>query len=226
VIRFRLAADYRISFGELDSQRSARCLEIQRAFAAAAVPSAVSDWIVPEMWGKFYAAVAALATLTRAGLARSPRCRPAPPSRRLQWRNAPGHRRRGLSAAAGNQGFRAWTLLPARLRLPAIDRCGYAGVSADRGRAYDRRSGPPRRSPAGSIPRSCGRCCAICRSTKPAVTRGSDCASRQAAGDRRTCLRYLHAHSRALLEPHWNRALHAFPARMAYGRGACCRGDR
>jgi 2-dehydropantoate 2-reductase len=67
-ITFRLAADNHIVFGELDGQRSARCLEIQRAFAAGAVPSAVSDRIVAEMWGKFcgYAAVATVATLTRA----------------------------------------------------------------------------------------------------------------------------------------------------------------
>jgi 2-dehydropantoate 2-reductase len=65
---FRLAADYHILFGELDGRRSARCLEIQRAFAAGAVPSAVSDRIIAEMWGKFggYAAAATLATLTRA----------------------------------------------------------------------------------------------------------------------------------------------------------------
>jgi 2-dehydropantoate 2-reductase len=31
---FRLAMDNHISFGELDGQRSVRCLEIQRAFAA------------------------------------------------------------------------------------------------------------------------------------------------------------------------------------------------
>lgn len=67
-VAFRLAADNHISFGELDGQRSARCLEIQDAFAAGAVPSAVSDRIVAEMWGKFcgYAAAATLAILTRA----------------------------------------------------------------------------------------------------------------------------------------------------------------
>jgi 2-dehydropantoate 2-reductase len=67
-VAFRLAMDKHISFGELDGQRSARCLEIQRAFAAGDVPAAVSDRIVAEMWAKFcgYAAVATLATLTRA----------------------------------------------------------------------------------------------------------------------------------------------------------------
>jgi 2-dehydropantoate 2-reductase len=67
-VAFRLAMDNHISFGELDGQRSARCLEIQHAFAAGAMPAAVSDRIVAEMWGKFcgYAAVATLATLTRA----------------------------------------------------------------------------------------------------------------------------------------------------------------
>jgi 2-dehydropantoate 2-reductase len=67
-VAFRLAMDNRVSFGELDGQRSARCLEIQRAFAAGGVPAAVSDRIVAEMWAKFcgYAAVATLATLTRA----------------------------------------------------------------------------------------------------------------------------------------------------------------
>jgi 2-dehydropantoate 2-reductase len=60
--------DNHISFGELDGQRSARCLEIQRAFAAGAVPAAVSDRILAEMWSKFwgFAAAATLATLTRA----------------------------------------------------------------------------------------------------------------------------------------------------------------
>jgi 2-dehydropantoate 2-reductase len=67
-VMFRLAADNHISLGELDGQRSARCLEIQRAFAAGAVPSAVSEQIVAEMWTKFcgYAAAATLAILTRA----------------------------------------------------------------------------------------------------------------------------------------------------------------
>jgi 2-dehydropantoate 2-reductase len=67
-IAFRLAGDNHISYGELDEQRSGRCEEIRAAFAAGGVPSAVSDRIVAEMWGKFcaYAAVAVLATLTRA----------------------------------------------------------------------------------------------------------------------------------------------------------------
>jgi 2-dehydropantoate 2-reductase len=67
-IAFRLAADHHIAFGELDGQPSARCLEMQRAFAAAAVPSTVSDHILAEMWGKFclFAAIATIAVLTRA----------------------------------------------------------------------------------------------------------------------------------------------------------------
>src|SRR5262249_38875326 len=67
-IAFRTAAENHISYGELDGQRSDRCDEIRAAFAAGDVPSAVSDRIVAEMWGKFclYAAVATLATLTRA----------------------------------------------------------------------------------------------------------------------------------------------------------------
>jgi ketopantoate reductase len=52
-VAFRLAMDNHISFGELDGQRSARCLEIQRAFAAGAVPAAVSDRIAAEMRAKF-----------------------------------------------------------------------------------------------------------------------------------------------------------------------------
>jgi 2-dehydropantoate 2-reductase len=66
-IAFRLAADNHISFGELDGQRSGRCEAIHAAFAAGGVPSAVSDGILAEMWGKFcgYAAAATLATLTR-----------------------------------------------------------------------------------------------------------------------------------------------------------------
>jgi 2-dehydropantoate 2-reductase len=67
-IAFRLAAENHISYGELDGQSSGRCEEIRAAFAAGDVPSAVSGRIVAEMWGKFcgYAAVATLATLTRA----------------------------------------------------------------------------------------------------------------------------------------------------------------
>src|SRR5215472_2322372 len=67
-IAFRLAADNHISYGELDGQRSGRCEEIRAGFAAGGVPSTVSDRIVAEMWSKFcgYAAVATLATLTRA----------------------------------------------------------------------------------------------------------------------------------------------------------------
>jgi len=68
VVAFRLAADTHISYGELDGQHSGRCEEIRAAFAAGGVPNAVSDRILAEMWGKFcgYAAVATLATLTRA----------------------------------------------------------------------------------------------------------------------------------------------------------------
>ena len=67
-IAFRTAGDNHISFGELNGQRWGRCEEIRAAFAAGGIPSAASDRIVAEMWGKFcaYAAVATLATLTRA----------------------------------------------------------------------------------------------------------------------------------------------------------------
>jgi 2-dehydropantoate 2-reductase len=67
-IMFRLALNNHILFGELDGQRSARCFEIERALAAAAVPTIVSDQVVAEMWGKFcgFAAVAAVAIVTRA----------------------------------------------------------------------------------------------------------------------------------------------------------------
>ena len=68
VIAFRLAADTHISFGELDGQPSGRCEEIRAAFAAGGVPSAVSERIMAEMWGKLcgYAVAATVATLTRA----------------------------------------------------------------------------------------------------------------------------------------------------------------
>ena len=68
VIAFRLAADNHISFGELDGQPSGRCEEIRAAFDAGGVPSAVSERIVAEMWGKLcgYAVAATVATLTRA----------------------------------------------------------------------------------------------------------------------------------------------------------------
>jgi 2-dehydropantoate 2-reductase len=55
-------------FGELSGARSARCAEIQRSFTAAGLPSRVSDRIIDEMWLKLFgfAAIAAIATLTRA----------------------------------------------------------------------------------------------------------------------------------------------------------------
>jgi 2-dehydropantoate 2-reductase len=67
-IAFRLAADNHISFGELDGQRSGRCEAIRQAYAAGDVPSAVSERIMAEMWGKLcgYAVAATVATLTRA----------------------------------------------------------------------------------------------------------------------------------------------------------------
>lgn len=55
-------------FGELSGARTARCDEIQQAFAAADLPSRVSDNIIAEMWLKLFgfSAIAAIATLTRA----------------------------------------------------------------------------------------------------------------------------------------------------------------
>jgi 2-dehydropantoate 2-reductase len=159
VIAFRLAADNHISFGELDGQLSGRCEDIRTAFATGGVPSTVSDRIMAEMWGKFcgYAVAATLATLTRA---RARRDRGGPVRRRLRGRRLgrmrPGHRRRRLSAAARDRGFRARAILPARLRLPAVDCRRSRGGSADRGRAYDWRSGAPRRSPRARCPDPAG----------------------------------------------------------------------
>jgi 2-dehydropantoate 2-reductase len=55
-------------FGELTGTHTARCDDIQRAFAAGGVPTHISDSIVAEMWVKLFgfATVAAIATLTRA----------------------------------------------------------------------------------------------------------------------------------------------------------------
>jgi 2-dehydropantoate 2-reductase len=55
-------------FGELTGTHTARCDEIERAFAAGGVPSRISDDIIAEMWLKLFgfAAVAAIAVLTRA----------------------------------------------------------------------------------------------------------------------------------------------------------------
>jgi 2-dehydropantoate 2-reductase len=55
-------------FGELTGTHTARCDDIQRAFAAGGVPTHISDSIIAEMWVKLFgfATVAAIATLTRA----------------------------------------------------------------------------------------------------------------------------------------------------------------
>jgi 2-dehydropantoate 2-reductase len=67
-------------FGELTGTHTARCGDIQRAFAAGGVPIQISDNIIAEMWVKLFgfATVAAIATLTgaRAGeIAASPASR-------------------------------------------------------------------------------------------------------------------------------------------------------
>jgi 2-dehydropantoate 2-reductase len=56
------------TFGELSGAHTARCDEIQQAFAAGSVPSRISDSIIAEMRVKLFgfAAVAEIATLTRA----------------------------------------------------------------------------------------------------------------------------------------------------------------
>jgi 2-dehydropantoate 2-reductase len=56
------------TFGELTGIHTARCEAIQEAFRAGSVPSNISDSIVAEMWVKLFgfAAIAAIATLTRA----------------------------------------------------------------------------------------------------------------------------------------------------------------
>jgi 2-dehydropantoate 2-reductase len=55
------------AFGELDGSRSARCLAIERAYAAAGMKSSISETIVASMWAKFVAfcAVASISTLCR-----------------------------------------------------------------------------------------------------------------------------------------------------------------
>lgn len=55
-------------FGELAGTQTARCDEIQQAFAASGLPSRISDRIFAEMWLKLFgfAAIAVIATLTRA----------------------------------------------------------------------------------------------------------------------------------------------------------------
>jgi len=55
-------------FGELTGTSTARCNDIQQAFAAAGLPSRISDRIIAEMWLKLFgfAAIAAIATLPRA----------------------------------------------------------------------------------------------------------------------------------------------------------------
>ena len=52
----------------LTGTRTARCADIQRAFAAGGVPTHISDCVIAEMWVKLFsfATVAAIATLTRA----------------------------------------------------------------------------------------------------------------------------------------------------------------
>ena len=55
-------------FGELNGERSARCVAIQQAFAAGALPGGISDDILAFMWAKLFgfASIAVVATLTRA----------------------------------------------------------------------------------------------------------------------------------------------------------------
>jgi len=68
VVAMRVLTPSHISFGELNGERSNRCLEVQRAFAAGGVPSTVSDHILADMWGKFcgFGAIAVIHTLMRA----------------------------------------------------------------------------------------------------------------------------------------------------------------
>jgi 2-dehydropantoate 2-reductase len=56
------------AFGELSGERSARCADIEKAFAAAGLPGGVTADIIAFMWAKLFAfaSIAAVATLTRA----------------------------------------------------------------------------------------------------------------------------------------------------------------
>ena len=56
------------ALGEPSGQRSARCAEIQQAFAAGGIAATVSDDITAFMWAKLFAfaCIATVATLTRA----------------------------------------------------------------------------------------------------------------------------------------------------------------
>jgi len=60
----------------LTGTHTARCADIQRAFAAGGVPTEISDSIIAEMWVKLFgfATVAAIATLTRARAGEIARC--------------------------------------------------------------------------------------------------------------------------------------------------------
>jgi 2-dehydropantoate 2-reductase len=57
-----------VVFGELDGAQSARCRDIERAFANGGVASRISGDIIADMWVKLFtfAAVAVIAVLTRA----------------------------------------------------------------------------------------------------------------------------------------------------------------
>lgn len=68
ILHHKIAGFGGTSFGELSGERSARCEEIRRAFAAGGVAATVSEDILAQMWAKFcgFAAVAAIVVLTRA----------------------------------------------------------------------------------------------------------------------------------------------------------------
>ena len=80
------------ALGEPSGQRSARCAEIQQAFAAGGIAATVSDDITAFMWAKLFAfaCIATVATLTRARPAWSPHRRPVRRSCRPSSRNAAG----------------------------------------------------------------------------------------------------------------------------------------
>jgi 2-dehydropantoate 2-reductase len=110
-------------FGELTGAPTARCDDIQRTFAAAGVPTRVSEGIIAEMWVKLFgfAAVAAIATLTRA---RAGEIAAAAASRAFvnsMIEECAGHYGGRMPAPGRNEGQHPRALRTARLYLFPVD---------------------------------------------------------------------------------------------------------
>jgi len=111
-------------FGELTGTRTARCADIQHAFAAGGVPTEISDSIIAEMWVKLFgfATVAAIANPDPGKSRRDRHCARLARLCQLGDRGVcAGHHGRRLPAAGCDEGQHPRALRPARLDLFPID---------------------------------------------------------------------------------------------------------